>query len=136
METENKKSGADASKKDLTAEQRMKLTQQGNLTKKFMEACMIYQKMQKSSKEKFVERVKRQYKIVKPDASQDELKKIAESGDDTSQLFAQQILMGSQLSEVKQALNDIQEKHQDIIKIEKSVIVSRLYINGSISNIL
>lgn len=37
-------------------------------------------------------------------------------------MFAQQVLMGAQHAEAKKALYDIQERHQDITKIEKSVL--------------
>lgn len=78
--------------------------------------------MQTRYKNKFKDRMERQYKIVKPNATTQEIEKAIESGGDTSQMFAQQILMGPQHAEAKKALYDIQERHQDIIKLEKSIL--------------
>lgn len=124
MEASNKKAGIDASKTELTGDQRMRLNQHGNVTKKFMDAVQEYQDMQNKYKNKYKDRLERQYKIVKPDATADDIKKAVETGGNGNQLFAQTIIQGgAQHMEAKRALYDIQERHQDIMKIEKSVLV-------------
>ena len=128
MEAKNKKLGADSSKTELTAEQRIRISQHGNVTKKFVEIVTEYQEMQTKYKNKYRDRLERQYKIVKPNATTEEINKAMESGADGGGLFAQQILAGPQHAEAKRALYDIQERHQDIIKLEKSILVG--YLQG------
>jgi syntaxin 1A/syntaxin 1B/2/3 len=126
----NKKVGADGTKSNLTADQRMRISQQQNLSQKFMETVREYQDMQTKYKNKYRDRLERQFKIVKPNASPDEISKALESSSDGSQMFAQQVLMGAQHAEAKRALYDIQERHQDIMKIEKSVLVRFISLVG------
>jgi t-SNARE complex subunit (syntaxin) len=92
------------------------------VTKKFLEAVTEYQEIQIKYKTKFRDRIERQLRIVKPNATTEEIEHLIESGGE-SELFAQQILAGPQLAEARRALNDIQDRHQDIIKIEKSILV-------------
>ena len=140
--------GAENNKPNLTAEQRIRLSQYANLTKKFMEVilevcpllmyflsaidirthhgcyAMQFQELQKRYKNKYRDRLERQYKIVKPNATPDEIEKAMETGvEGSAGVFAQQILMGPQHAEAKRALYDIQERHQDIVRIEKSILV-------------
>jgi syntaxin 1A/syntaxin 1B/2/3 len=123
MEADNKKAGADNSRLDLTAEQRIRISQHSNVTKKFIEIVTEYQEIQTKYKLKYRDRLERQYKIVKPTATADEIDKALETGKDSSSLFAQQMLMGPQHAEAKRALYDIQERHQDMVKIERSILV-------------
>jgi syntaxin 1A/syntaxin 1B/2/3 len=123
MEQKNQKLGATSTNSELSAEQRIRISQHGNVTKKFIDTVSEYQEIQTKYKNKYRDRLERQYKIVKPNATSQELEKVLESGADASALFAQQILMGPQHAEAKRALYDIQERHQDIVKIEKSILV-------------
>lgn len=123
IENENKKKGAEAGKVNLSAEQRIRLSQHANMTQKFIDSVNEYQDIQQKYKTKYKDRLERQYKIVKPNATHEEIEKAMESGAG-SDLFAQQILMGPQHAEAKKALYDIQERHQDIVKLEKSILVS------------
>lgn len=100
----------------------MRLSQHANVTKKFIEVVQEYQDIQTKFKGKYRDRLERQFKIVKPNATSAEIETAMESGADGSQMFAQQILMGAQHAEAKRALYDMQERHQDIIKIEKSIL--------------
>lgn len=63
----------------------------GTLTQKFLELVQEYQEVQTTYKNKYQEKVERQYKIAKPDATQDEIDEAMESGD-SSKIFANQIL--------------------------------------------
>lgn len=64
---------------------------QNTLTQKFLELATEYQEVQTSYKSKYQEKIERQYKIAKPDATQDEIEEAIESGD-SSKVFANQIL--------------------------------------------
>lgn len=44
---------------------------------------------------------------------------------DSGPIFAQQV-SGGQRAEARRALQDIQDRHQDIVRIERSIIVSNI----------
>jgi t-SNARE complex subunit (syntaxin) len=133
IDDQNKKCGAVSNSTNLSADQRIRMSQSSNVTKKFVETVTEYQDVQTKYKVKYKDRLERQFKIVKPDATQAEIDKVVESGGDTSGLFAQQILMGPQHAEAKRALHDIQVKHQEIIKIEKSILeINQLFMDMAV----
>ena len=90
--------------------------------------------MQNKYKVKYKDRLERQVKIVKPNATPDEIKQVLEGGSGGGQqLFAQQVIGGAQHAEAKRALYDIQERHQDIMKIEQSVLeLNQLFMDMAI----
>jgi len=115
MEDDNK----EFSKKNKnSAETRIRQSMQQTLSKKFVDLMTEYQSAQQEYKSKYKERVERQFKIAKPDATQEEISQAMDSG--TNDVFAQAILSASQAA-AKNALLDIQERHKEIIKIEKSI---------------
>jgi len=62
--------------------------------------------------------VERQFKIVKPDATAAELKDVVDG--DFQDIFAKH-LMTNQHKAAQQAIADINDKHQDIVKLERSI---------------
>ena len=73
------------------------------------DAARRYTQMQEKTKAKYRERVERQFKIVKPDATAAELKEVAEG--DFQDIFAKH-LMTNQHKAAQQAIADINDKHQ------------------------
>ena len=65
--------------------------------------------MQEKTKAKYRERVERQFKIVKPDATAAELKDVVDG--DFQDIFAKH-LMTNQHKAAQQAIADINDKHQ------------------------
>jgi len=114
-----------------SAEARIRLNMQGSLSRKFMEIMGEYQDMQKRYKSRYRERVARQYKIVNPSANQEEINQVLEGGEGKS-VFADKILTASHAA-ARNALADIQEKHQDILKLERSLEeLHQLFVDMSI----
>jgi len=101
-----------------SAETRIRQSMQQTLSKKFVDLMTEYQSVQQEYRVKYKERVERQYKIAKPDATPEEISQAMDSG--TNDVFAQQILNASHAA-AKNALLDIQERHKEILKIEKSI---------------
>ena len=90
-----------------------------SLARKFMDLMAQYQELQAKYRAKYKERVKRQYLIVNPNATQDD---VAKSIDDPqSDVFTQQILQGAGHAAARQALEDIQNRHRDIVRLEASI---------------
>eukprot|EP01114_Cavostelium_apophysatum_P006844 TRINITY_DN1834_c0_g1_i1.p1 TRINITY_DN1834_c0_g1~~TRINITY_DN1834_c0_g1_i1.p1 ORF type:complete len:305 (-),score=69.93 TRINITY_DN1834_c0_g1_i1:50-964(-) len=115
MNEENKQMG-DTMKG--TAEFRIKTNMHSSLTKKFLELMAEYQEVQTKFKNKFRERVERQYRIVKPEATQTEIDEALESNN--TEVFKREIL-NQRHAQAKDALNYIENRHRDILRLEQSI---------------
>lgn len=94
--------------------------QQKALARKLMEVAKEYQSLQQSAKKGYKENLKRQYKIAKPYASDAEIEQVVESGQAGS--VFQQELLSSRVNEQRRVLQDVQNRQQDLEKIEKSIV--------------
>jgi t-SNARE complex subunit (syntaxin) len=116
MDQENKKMGNNTKG---TAQYRIRTNMHGTLTRKFLDLMSEYQEVQTKYKNKYRERVERQYKIAKPDATQEEIDEALESGN--TQIFQKQILDMQHHAQAKEALIYIENRHRDIIRLEQSI---------------
>jgi syntaxin 1A/syntaxin 1B/2/3 len=98
----------------------IRVAQHGVLTKNFLEVMTDYKKLQEQYQSKFKDRMQRQALIVKPNATKEEVEKMIDG--EQGQMFAKQIVNSRQRQEATKALEDIQNKHKDIVKIEKSIL--------------
>mmetsp|Transcript_33352 Transcript_33352/g.69838 ORF Transcript_33352/g.69838 Transcript_33352/m.69838 type:complete len:308 (-) Transcript_33352:166-1089(-) len=116
-----------AKKGDSEARVRENLHQ--TLSKKFVALSQEYQEIQTRYKEKYRERVGRQLKVVKPDATKAEIDALMESGGDKD-IFTQTLLQQRSDQAAKNALADIQDKHKDIMRLEQSLVeLHQLFID-------
>jgi len=117
---EMKKQNTQSKDKITPTELRIRTNMQGTLTQKFLELAQEYQEVQTNYKNKYQEKIERQYKIAKPDATPEEIEEAIESGD-SSKVFANQILDSHLHQQAKNALAYIEARHQDIKRIESSI---------------
>ncbi|KAJ3626951.1 hypothetical protein Zmor_004106, partial [Zophobas morio] len=98
---------------------RLPYQQYANLSEQFFDCMAEYNKVQCKFKQKYRERVQRQYRIVKEDVTEEEIDAALcnETGDS---IFAQEILSPGH-QEAKQALEEIKDRHEEILKLEKSI---------------
>ncbi|RPD66310.1 t-SNARE, partial [Lentinus tigrinus ALCF2SS1-6] len=95
--------------------------QQTELVKtKFMDAIQNYQRVESESRQKYKNRVERQYKIVRPDATPEEVKAVVDD-DQGGQVFSQALMTSNRYGEARSAYRDVQERHRDIKNIEKTL---------------
>jgi len=94
--------------------------QAANLRKKFLETLQNYQQVEYENRQKYRQRMERQYKIVKPNASQEEVQ-AALDNDEGGQIFAQSLLQSTRYGAAREALREVQERHDDIKKIERTI---------------
>ncbi|RDX56588.1 t-SNARE [Polyporus arcularius HHB13444] len=95
--------------------------QQTELVKtKFMDAIQNYQRIESESRQKYKNRVERQYKIVRPDATPEEVKAVVED-DQGGQVFSQALMTSNRYGDARSAYRDVQERHRDIKNIEKTL---------------
>lgn len=97
---------------------RIRVSQHATISRKFIEVMERYNTVQTTYKKKYRERIVRQFKIVKQEATPEEVERVLE-GEVSDDIFAQQISQSSE--EAKQRLEDIQDRHKDIVKLEKSI---------------
>ncbi|KAN0027392.1 hypothetical protein ACTFIU_010339 [Dictyostelium citrinum] len=118
MKTSNEKHSF--SKSSTPTEVRIRNSMYNTLTQKFIEMMREYQEIQNNYKNKYKEKIERQYKIVKPDATHQEINEAIQSGD-SKKIFEETILYTHLHTQALNALDYIQDRHNDIIKLEQSI---------------
>ncbi|KAI9268891.1 t-SNARE [Phascolomyces articulosus] len=79
-----------------------------------------YQDVERTYEQKYRQRVERQIRIVKPDATQDEVDRFIDS-DDSPQVFAQSLMHATRTNQARAVLSEVQTRHDDIKRIEKTI---------------
>ena len=121
-----------ASTRQLTASNKNKIQALNKLAKdkiqkqqvqaaksRFMGLLQEYQTVEKEFRKKVKERGERQFKIVKPDATPEEVQQVLET--ENPQIFSQALLNSNRYGDARGALREIQERNNDIKKIEKTL---------------
>nr|XP_009860972.1 syntaxin-1A-like isoform X2 [Ciona intestinalis]XP_018670600.1 syntaxin-1A-like isoform X2 [Ciona intestinalis] len=104
----------------LPADLRMQKTQHSTLSRKFIHVMTEYNATQNDYRERCKARIQRQLEITGKQVSDNEIEDMLERGKDgSSAIFTGGIIMDTQ--QTKQALNDIEARHNDIIKLETSI---------------
>jgi len=111
----------DAFKRDIgfSADSSVRRNMADSLTQKFGDVLRSYQSAQTEYRDKVKTRMSQKVRIVKPDATQDEIDHAIESGE-ADQLYRVGTLDGLH-SQAKNALSYIQDRHREIVQIEASV---------------
>ncbi|KAK9456588.1 t-SNARE [Dipodascopsis uninucleata] len=88
--------------------------------KTFMDSIQNYQSVEATYARKYRQRAERQYRIVKPDATDEEVRAVIED-DSGSQIFSQALLNSNRRGEARTALTEVQNRHKDIQKMERTL---------------
>lgn len=99
---------------------RIRVTQQARYAKKFMGTMNKFQAMQTTYQGKYRQQLERQYLIVKPTATREELDRLTHSADATAML-QQQVFSMANRAQAQKTLAEMKERHHDILAIEKSI---------------
>jgi len=101
---------------------RIRRNQTSLVRSKFIEALQNYQQVEQQYRTRYRQRVERQFKIVKPDATPDEVAAVVQSDQGTGgQIFAQALTSTTRYGESRVAYREVQERHEDIRKIERTL---------------
>ncbi|SCV74074.1 BQ2448_6506 [Microbotryum intermedium] len=92
----------------------------GGLQNAFRRGLEEYNLVEKKSREKYRQRVERQIRIVKPDATQAEIKAAFDDQQAGQQIFSQ-ALVSSRQSGARAAFAEVQSRNQDLRKIEETI---------------
>ena len=105
----------------VSTDVRIRKTQASTMSRKFVSVMTRFSEILAASKSKQREQLKRQYKIVYKDKNEKEINDMVEEGADGGT----QVFGGKRLAEAESALNDIQERHKDLMNLEKSLVELR-----------
>ncbi|KZO97926.1 syntaxin-like protein [Calocera viscosa TUFC12733] len=90
------------------------------LKSEFKEAVENYQRVEQQYRQRYRERMERQFKIVKPDATPEEVQAVLEDGQG-GQIFAQALRNTTRYGESRAAYREVQERHEEVQRIEKTL---------------
>ncbi|KAL0984243.1 hypothetical protein UPYG_G00138970 [Umbra pygmaea] len=96
---------------------RMQRTQHGILSRALVELMGHCNTIQASYRDRNVERIQRQLRITGNNVTDEKLDEMLESGQ--TDVFTQNILVDAKAT--KQALNEIESRHDEILKLERSI---------------
>ncbi|XP_070585475.1 syntaxin-4 isoform X2 [Erythrolamprus reginae] len=97
---------------------RMKRNQHGILSQQFLDLINKCNSIQSDYRDRNLERIKRHLQITgSPGVTDDQLDEMLESGQ--TEVFIQNITKDTQVT--KQALNEIETRHSEILKLERSI---------------
>ncbi|KAI9480798.1 MAG: t-SNARE [Benjaminiella poitrasii] len=121
------------SKQPNNSDGQIRRTQFSGLKKRFMDSIVRYQDIERSYQQKYRQRIERQIKIVKPEASQDEIDDIIDNAEDDPQIFTQSIMQASRKGQSRAVLSEVEKRHDDIMNIEKTIVeLHQLFMDMSL----
>jgi len=91
------------------------------LTRKFIDEMKLYQGAQTKYKADIQKKMRRQVKVVKPNATEDEIEEVLKSPGGRDELYKATILAGGVNDDIKTATAKVAGKYQDVKALEQSV---------------
>ncbi|RCI12906.1 hypothetical protein L249_1340 [Ophiocordyceps polyrhachis-furcata BCC 54312] len=101
--------------------------QVGRVDRRLKAAIQQYQQVESEFRKRTQEQMARQYRIVRPDASESEIRAAVE---DTNggQVFSQALMQSDRQGRARAALNAVEDRHAALIKIEQQIVeLSQLF---------
>jgi len=102
-----------------TAEEKMQANMKSAVIKKFVDVMKDFQLLQQKFKENSRQKITKQYKILCPNATQEEINTAIESGD--TNLFQQLVIQKTRVENAKIYLEFIEAKSASIKRLEQSI---------------
>ena len=96
-----------------------KVDQAETCRKRFLDLIQDYRVVEARNKESTKEQAARQYQIIKPDATDEEIKAVVEDG--SQQYFQQALMQSNRRGEARSVLNEVQVRHRELLKLEKTM---------------
>jgi syntaxin 1B/2/3 len=103
------------------ARQQRNVAQVEALDRRIRKAINHYQQVESQFRKEVQEQQRRQYLIVRPDASESEIREATEAGGDT-QIFQQALLNADRRGQAQSTLRNVQQRHDAIQQIERTMI--------------
>lgn len=103
-----------------TARDQTKMDQAETCRKRFLELIQDYRMIEANNREQTKVQAERQYRIVKPEASDAEVKAVVEDGNG-QQYFQQALMQSNRRGEARTVLNEVQIRHRELLKLERTM---------------
>lgn len=98
-----------------------KLDQAETCRKRFLDLVQEYRLIEVNNSNQTKQQAARQYKIIKPDATEQEVRAAVEDGDNTQQYFQQALMQSNRRGEARTVLNEVNVRHRELLKLEKTM---------------
>ena len=96
-----------------------KKTQAEDLKRQFMKLIQKYSATEATFRNRYHDAAARQYRIVRPEATEAEVSQAIDSGE--TQVFQQALLQSDRRGHARTALNEVQARHREIQQIERTM---------------
>ncbi|CAK7272807.1 hypothetical protein SEPCBS119000_005318 [Sporothrix epigloea] len=96
--------------------------QVGRVDRRLKQAIQSYQQVESSFRKKTQDQMARQYRIVRPDASESEIRALVDDGAAGSQMFQQAMLQSDRRGQARAVLSAVQDRHAALQKIEQQMV--------------
>ncbi|KAJ2823461.1 hypothetical protein FBU31_004269 [Coemansia sp. 'formosensis'] len=90
------------------------------LAKKFADQLQRYRQMEYEYSQRNRERLERQYRIARPNATEEEVRD-AIVNEQAGKVFSQTVMNSNRLGDARRVLRDVEERQADIKKIERTI---------------
>ncbi|CAK7895155.1 protein Sso1p [[Candida] anglica] len=120
MQTDLKHRIKNVQQQAVSSRDQAKIDQAETSRKRFLDLIQEYRMIESNNREQNRQQAERQYRIVKPDATNEEVKVALEEGD-SSQYFQQALMQSNRRGEARTVLNEVQARHRELLKLEKTM---------------
>ncbi|KAK0610414.1 t-SNARE [Bombardia bombarda] len=104
------------------ARQPRNTAQVNRIDRRLKQAIQEYQNVESQFRKKTQDQMARQYRIVRPDATESEVRAAVEDTSGNSQVFQQALMQGNRMGQARSVLNAVQDRHAALQKIESQII--------------
>lgn len=98
-----------------------RIAQIDNCRQRFLELIQEYRVIESQNREQTKLQAERQYKIIKPDATEEEIKQVVDDGSDSQQYFQQALMQSNRRGEARTVLSEVQTRHRELLKLERTM---------------
>ena len=109
-------------KSQREAQQAKNAPQVGRVDRRLKQAIQSYQQVESTFRKKTQDQMARQYKIVRPDASESEVRAVVEDTAAGSQMFQQAMMQSDRRGQARAVLSAVQDRHAALQKIEQQMV--------------
>ncbi|KAG7452069.1 t-SNARE [Guyanagaster necrorhizus] len=98
----------------------MRVNQTKLIRKRFMEVLQDYRRAEQDFTNRSKQRVGRQFRVVKPDATDEEVKQVIDASASGTEIFSEAVLASS-YGEARSAYREVQSRQQDLAQMERTM---------------
>jgi len=91
-----------------------------NLARRFMESLQRYQEIQMHFQKEQQDKIRRQYLIANPRATEEEIQRAIDETD-SSPVFSQALMRNARSQDAKRMYNDVEERHRQVVNLARSI---------------